>query len=189
MAKYACFFSIILVSVFFFKTSFYTCTTYQTLKFGIEKFIPWVMIKLNGSEASRFNGYMNHHVKMLFQPESHQSPTILDQTRQLAAVCSPGINWRAVATCFLFLGSGKDRGDMTPRSGEISWKGVGGVVEGGVAWDFHEKRHWWRADLFWSWMIMVGMEMKILSIQNYTKHSWKLGSLKDFVFPSIYFGQ
>ena len=40
MAKYACFFSIILVSVFFFKTSFYTCTTYQTLKFGIEKFIP-----------------------------------------------------------------------------------------------------------------------------------------------------
>ena len=31
------------------------------------------MIKLNGSEASRFNGYMNHHVLILFQPESHQS--------------------------------------------------------------------------------------------------------------------
>lgn len=52
---------------------------------------------------------------------------------------------------------------------------------GGVPWDFHEKRHL-KGRPFWSWMIMVGMEMKFLSIQNYTKHSWTLGSLKIFVF-------
>ena len=152
MAKYAWFFSIILVLVFVFEKLVFThvlrtkLSSLELRSFYHELWLNWMVLKqavLMGTWITMLKCCFNWR---LTNPTNHPGSN-------QAVGCSVVSRNQLKSSSDLFFVPWipEKTGEIWPLSPAIF---PGGVVGGGYPEIFHEKRHWWRADLFevgWSW--------------------------------------